>query len=347
MVSSSSPLTCTVCGTLNFAGSSFCEGCHHPLPLSAHLISGVLFQDRYQIIGKLGAGGFGSVYNASDTQRANELVAIKEVCLRGLTAEARMEAIDAFQREADLLSRLAHPNLPRLHDQSCQGEQWYLVLEFIEGETLEDYQEKVPNKRLPLSEVFRIGLQLCDVLEYLHSQQPPVIFRDLKPANIILAPNEKIYLIDFGIARLYKPGRNRDTIAFGSPGYAAPEQYGRAQTTPRADIYSLGAVLHQLLTGRDPSEAPLNFALLRGTHTASHAEPGGLSSSMVEVMMNSLGTLINSMLELDMSKRPISIALVKQELQQLATMWSEIVKGYFRPRIPHTARSSKERCSTT
>lgn len=335
---SSSPFICTVCGTLNPAGSSLCESCHHSLLLSAYLASHALFQDRYLIMGKLGEGGFGSVYKACDTQRANELVAIKETCLRGLAAEARMEAIDAFQREAELLSQLDHPSLPRLHEQSSQGEQWYLVLEFIDGETLEEYQEKVPNKRLLLSEVFRIGLQLCDVLEYLHSQQPPVIFRDLKPSNIILAPHEKTYLIDFGIARFYKPGRNRDTIAFGSPGYAAPEQYGKAQTTPRADIYSLGAVLHQLLTGRDPSEAPLNFARLCGMHTSNNADPGGLSSSIVEVMMNSLGALINSMLELDVSKRPISIVLVRQELQRLALMWPEIVKGYFRPRIPHTAR---------
>jgi serine/threonine protein kinase len=334
MVSSSS-LSCMACGTLNSPGSALCESCHHSLPLSTYLVSGTLFQDRYLIISKVGAGGFGSVYKASDTRRANELVAIKEVCLSGLTTEARTEATDTFQREAELLSRLAHPGLPRLHEQSSQGEQWYLVLEFIEGETLEEYQNRKPNKRLILSEVYRIGLQLCDILEYLHSQQPPIVFRDLKPANIMLTSDEKLYLIDFGIARFYKPGRSKDTIAFGSPGYAAPEQYGKAQTTPRADIYSLGAVLHQLLTGRDPSEAPLNFARLRATH-ASSGSPGGLSSSMVEVMMNSLGMLINSMLELDVSKRPISVALVKQELQRLAAMWPEIVKGYFRPRVPRS-----------
>jgi eukaryotic-like serine/threonine-protein kinase len=335
---SSSAFSCTACGTLNSPGSALCESCHHPLPLAAYLVAGALFQDRYLIIDKLGTGGFGSVYKASDIQRANELVALKEVCLSGLSTEARMEATDTFQRESDLLSRLAHPALPRLHAQSSQGEQWYLVLEYIEGETLEEYQNRMPNKRLILSEVYRIGLQLCDILEYLHSQQPPIVFRDLKPSNIILTPDQKLYLIDFGIARFYKPGRQRDTIAFGSPGYAAPEQYGKAQTTPRADIYSLGVVLHQMLTGKDPTETPLNFARLRASHAPS-GSPGGLSSSMVEVMMNSLGALINSMLELDVSKRPISVALVKQELQQLAAMWPEIVKGYFRPRIPRSSRS--------
>ena len=118
-------------------------------------------------------------------------------------------------------------------------------MDFIAGETLEDYQSKAPNKRLLLSEVLDIGLQLCIVLDYLHSQQPPIVFRDLKPANIIRTPTGKIYLIDFGIARYFKPGQAKDTVALGSLGYAAPEQYGKAQTTPRADIYSLGAVLHQ------------------------------------------------------------------------------------------------------
>ena len=333
-------LACPTCGASNTPHAPLCVHCRHPLLLSAYLTSQILFQDRYAILEKLGTGGFGSVYKARDTQNA-QLVALKETCLQGLTAQERMEATDAFQREADLLSRLTHPSLPRLYEQSSKHEQWYLVMDFIEGETLEEYQRKAPNQRLLLSEVFRIGLQLCDVLEYLHIQQPPIVFRDLKPSNIILTSEERIYLIDFGIARFFKPGQARDTIALGSPGYAAPEQYGRIQTTPRADIYSLGAVLHQLLTGKDPSEAPLFFAILRGTHTSNRTDPGGLTSSTVDVLMHSLGTLINSMLEMDISKRPISVTLVKQELLQLSAMWSEIVGGYFRPRAPRTSVSNQ------
>src|SRR5437868_13699793 len=109
----------------------------------------------------------------------------------------------------------------------------------------------------------------------------------------MLAPEGKVYLIDFGISRCFKPGQVKDTMALGSLGYAAPEQYGRVQTTPRADIYSLGAVLHQLLTGKDPSEAPLRFAPLRGTHASNRSDPGSLTSSMVDLMMESLGLLIN------------------------------------------------------
>ena len=132
-------------------------------------------------------------------------------------------------------------------------------MDFIEGQTLEDYLAKAPGEKLPLQEVLEIGIQLCKVLDYLHTRQPPIIFRDLKPANVMRAPDGHLYLIDFGIARLFKPGKKKDTIALGSPGYAAPEQHGRGQTTERADIYSLGATLHQLLSGRDPSEKPFQF----------------------------------------------------------------------------------------
>ena len=336
----SSSLACTTCGVLNTPDASVCEHCQRSLLLSAYLVSQTLFQNRYRLINKLGNGGFGAVYKASDTKRGNELVALKEICLQGLTPEAMMEATDTFQREADLLSQLAHPSLPHLYEQIRKHEQWYLVLDFIEGETLEDYQNQAPNKRLLLSEVFTIGLQLCDVLEYLHTHQPPIVFRDLKPANIIRSPEGKVYVIDFGIARFFKPGQSKDTMALGSPGYAAPEQYGRVQTTSLADIYSLGAILHQLLTGKDPSEAPLRFAPLHATHASNRSDPGGLTSSMVDVMMNSLGMLINSMLEMDRNKRPANVTLVKQELSHLATMWSEIMRGYLRPRIPQAPLSN-------
>ncbi|HLL78206.1 MAG TPA: serine/threonine-protein kinase [Ktedonobacteraceae bacterium] len=302
--------------------------------LSAYLASHMLFEGRYEIVSELGSGGFGSVYKARDTLCANDLVAIKEVCLQGLTARELMDATNSFQREAELLSQLTHPSLPRLQEQILLPEQWYLVMDYIEGVTLDDYQKKLPNKRLPLSEVFTIGQQLCNVLEYLHTRQPPVVFRDLKPTNIIRAPDGKVYLIDFGIARFFKPGQVKDTIALGSLGYAAPEQYGKIQTTPRADIYALGAVLHQMLTGNDPSENPLRLARLRGKHATSDSDPSSLTGSMVGILMESLGKLIDSMLEMDSNKRPTSVTLVKTELHNLASSWSEIVADFVRPRYP-------------
>src|SRR5207245_3375579 len=117
------------------------------------------------------------------------------------------------------------------------------------------------DRSLPREEVIDIGIQLCTVLDYLHTREPSIIFRDLKPANIMRTANGHLYLIDFGIARHFKPGQSRDTMALGSPGYAAPEQYGRAQTTPRADLYSLGVMLQQLLTWNNPTQPLVDLAL--------------------------------------------------------------------------------------
>src|SRR5579859_237102 len=243
-----------------------------PVELLLH----TLFRNRYFIMDQVGAGGFGSVYKARDIQSGDRLVAIKEVSLLGLHPQAMIEATTAFQREVSVLSQLDHPNLPRVYEYIQNPGHWYLVMDFITGETLEEYQSQAPNGRLLLSEVLDIGIQLCIVLDYLHSQQPPIVFRDLKPANIMRTPTGQLYLIDFGIARYFKPGQAKDTVALGSLGYAAPEQYGKAQTTPRADIYSLGAVLHQLLTTKDPTESPFRFPPLRPKSSQSRSEAGSL-----------------------------------------------------------------------
>ena len=297
------------------------------------LLLHTLFRNRYFILSKVGEGGYGSVYKARDTQCHDRLVAIKEVSLLGLYPKAMIEATFAFQREVSVLSQLDHPNLPRVYEHFQNPGYWYLVMDFIAGETLEYYQSKAPNKRLLLSVVLDIGLQLCIVLDYLHSQQPPIVFRDLKPANIMRTPTGQIYLIDFGIARYFKPGQAKDTVALGSLGYAAPEQYGKAQTTPRADIYSLGAVLHQLLTAKDPSDAPFRFLPLR---PKSHSEPGSLTTSMVDVLVNKFELLITSMLDMDVNKRPLDISCVKQELYEMSTLWSDILKSFWRPKLGYT-----------
>jgi len=297
------------------------------------LLLHTLFRNRYFILSKVGEGGYGSVYKARDIQCKDRLVAIKEVSLLGLYPKAMIEATTSFQREVSVLSQLDHPNLPRVYEHFQNPGYWYVVMDFIAGETLEDYQSKAPNKRLLLSEVLDIGLQLCTVLDYLHSQQPPIVFRDLKPANIIRTSTGQIYLIDFGIARYFKPGQAKDTIALGSPGYAAPEQYGKAQTTPRADIYSLGVVLHQLLTAKDPSDTPFRFLPLR---PKSHSEPGSLTTSIVDVLVNKFELLITSMLDMDVSNRPPDISCVKQELHEMNILWSDIVKSFWRPKLGYT-----------
>ncbi len=258
-----------------------------------------LLHGRYEVLDKVGTGGFGAVYKARDTHRKNRLVAIKAIELNTLSAAQTIEATDTFNRELSLLSNLEHPHLPAIHEHFIDTTHWYLVMDFIDGEPLDQYLQQLQEPCLPLHDVADIGLQLCNVLRYLHNLQPPVIFRDVKPANIMRTPGGRIYLIDFGIARRFKPGQDRDTVPLGSPGFAAPEQYGREQTTPRADIYGLGATLYFLLTGYDPATTPFNL-------------PPMLSLS--PALPDSLAELITSMLALNPEERPESIAAVQQEL---------------------------------
>jgi WD40 repeat protein len=328
----SSPLYCTNCGAANTAQAKFCFGCGQSLQTgvvasAAGSLTGLLVHDhilkqRYCILNQVGKGGFGAVYKATDLQFNNRLVAIKEMSQSGLTRQDLVEATNAFTREALMLASLMHPNLPRIYEQFTEAGRWYLVMDYIEGETLEDYLNRAPGGYLPPAEVLDIGIQLCTVLDYLHTRHPPIIFRDLKPANVMRTPNEHLYLIDFGIARHFKPGQVTDTIALGSPGYAAREQYSKAQsqTTPRSDIYSLGATLHQLLTGDDPSLMPFQFAPLHRQPTPSALE-----------------TLIMQMVELDAYHRPPGMAIVKQELQRIAAQ--PPVEHMLMP--PLTSRASK------
>jgi serine/threonine protein kinase len=296
----SSPLYCNHCGAANQDQAERCFACEGPLHVPSRE---PLLKERYRILVAVGQGGFGAVYKVEDTQGGNRLLAMKEINLSALTAQEAIEATDAFNREVYLLSDLTHPNLPRIYDYFTDREHWYLVMDFIEGETLEQYLDRTVSRRLPLEEVLDIGIQLCTVLDYLHTREPLIIFRDLKPANVMRTSASHIYLIDFGIARHFKPGQPRDTIPLGSPGYAAPEQYGRAQTTPRADIYSLGALLHQLLTGNNPAQNPFRF---------ERSPLQGLS------IPRRLQSLVLQMVDMDVNNRPSSMVIVKQELEQIA-----------------------------
>ncbi len=323
-----SSLRCEACGALNQANSYLCLSCNHPLltfipPVPVPLLPNMLFNDRYYIIGKIGTGGFASVYKATDMQQGGRFVAIKELSLRELEPRAVVDATDAFHREVSFLLQLTHPGLPHVYQYYRSPEYLYLVMDYIEGETLEEYLNRTHghHKYILLSEVLTMGIQLCSVLDYLHTQQPPIVFRDLKPANIMRTFQGQLYLIDFGIARYFKPGQTKDTVALGSLGYAAPEQYGKAQTTPRADIYSLGAVLHQLLTAEDPSETPFRFTPLRVNSYPS---------------LSKLGILIERMVDMDANKRPASVAEIKQELQHIANVWKAAMMNFWRPGPEHT-----------
>src|SRR5258707_4764931 len=258
-----------------------------------------LLHGRYQVLSQVGTGGFGAVYKARDIRANGRMVAIKAIELDTLSAAQAIEATDTFNRELGLLSSLDHPHLPAIHEHFIDETHWYLVMDFIDGEPLDEYLQQIQEPALPLKQVLNLAMQICDVLRYLHQLQPPVGFRDLKPANIMRTPGGRLYLIDFGIARRFKPGQARDTTPLGSPGFAAPEQYGKAQTTPRSDIYSLGATLYFLLTGYDPATTPFHLPPI---------------SSLCPTLPGPLAKLITAMLALDPADRPASIADVQQVL---------------------------------
>ncbi len=291
-------IACQYCSMQNRADATYCNRCGGLLPgakpataarrppapsaptapSAPHHATGrlplqSLLAGRYVILKNVGQGGMAAVYMATDT-RTSRTVAIKEMGQDGLSPEEVQEALESFRFEAKTLRRLRHPNLPRVYEQFSEDARHYLVMEFIDGETLEHRLGAANGAGLPEAEVLGWARQLCSALSYLHSQRPPIIFRDLKPSNIMVSRAGEIKLIDFGIARVFAPGRTRDTQVLGTPGYAPPEQYGKAQTDARADIYALGATLYQLFSGYDPANTPFALPPLhtRAPNVAPHVQ---------------------------------------------------------------------------
>ncbi|GCE07354.1 hypothetical protein KDAU_46830 [Dictyobacter aurantiacus] len=270
-------------------------------PPQAVLASKGMLKQRYRVLFTIGQGGMGTVYLGRDMQLGSRLVAIKEMSQSFLSSEERVQAAQNFKREAHILAGLQHPHLPSIYDHFEENQRWYLVMSYIKGQTLEEYLSSQGGK-LPLGEVIEIGIALCNVLHYLHTHHPPIIFRDLKPSNIMRASDGHIYLIDFGIARFFKRGQSKDTTDQGSPGYAAPEQYGERQTRPSADIYSLGVILYQLISGFDITLPTFHFPAL---------------DTLVPGVPLALKALIMQMMDLDEKKRPQSMEEVKFRLQSI------------------------------
>lgn len=222
-----------------------------------------IINQRYKIVETLGKGGMGAVYKALDMRLRNTPVAIKEISLETIENERIEKVIENFENEAETLIQLRHNSIPRVMDFfSLDNDKCYIVMDLIEGETLEQIVKR--RGAIPESEVREWLDQLSDVLSYLHSRQPKIIFRDLKPSNIMITKDNEIKLIDFGIARTFKDDKNSDTAYYVSQGFSPPEQYGTGQSDERSDIYSLGATLYSLLIGGKPKIKDFKFESLKG-----------------------------------------------------------------------------------
>lgn len=254
---------------------------------------GQILDGKYEIIKILGQGGMGTVYLCKNSRLGN-LWAVKEI-------NSHWKSKVDFLAEPNILKNLSHIGIVRIIDIFYEGDNLYIVEDYIEGKTLKEYVDA--NGPLSSELVKNISLQLCSILDYLHSFNPPIIYRDLKPSNIMLTPYNKVVLIDFGIARTYKESQEGDTMILGSKGYIAPEQLVNIQSNAQTDIYSLGVTMFFMLTGRSISLATepmfeenypehVDKSLVEVIQKASAIEPESRYSD-VRMMMSELKAIID------------------------------------------------------
>jgi serine/threonine-protein kinase len=236
---------CPRCHKENQHGANYCIHCGYSLILNDEVPG----DDRlYWITRIIKQGGQGSVYQGIDQH--GRIYAIKEMRDHFTDPKERIEAMHRFDAEAEILQRLSHPRVPRVYSHFTDEGRHYLTMDFVSGDDLEHIVER--RGAIPEREVLGWAAQICDVLDHLHGEG--LVYRDVKPSNIMLDQNSDIKLVDFGIAKVLTPS-NRGGTQIGTPGYAPPEQY-QGLATPASDIYALGATLHHLLTGRDPTDEP-------------------------------------------------------------------------------------------
>lgn len=256
---------------------------------------GTVLNDRYELLKEIGSGGLSTVYLARDT-RINKAWVVKIV--KTETTNKVNKVRDSIIQEAQMMKSFNHPYIPKVADIINTSGYLAVVMDYVEGETLENIVKEYGPQSAEM--VIELAKQLCDVLGYLHSQNPPVIYRDVKPANVILKPDMEIAVVDFGIMRTYKPGKTADTVCLGTSGFAPPEQYGTAQTDPRSDIYSLGMTMYCICFGVKPQgknyqiadevRNPLESELLAVIKKCTELNPNDRYSSCAE-LRNDLNSL--------------------------------------------------------
>ena len=235
---------------------------------------GSIFDGKYKILNKVGQGGMSVVYLAMN-EKANKQWAIKEVRKDGIKDFEIVK--QGLVAETDILKKLSHPSLPSIIDVIDCDDSFVIIMDYIEGNSLNKALDEFGAQ--PQEYVIEWAKQLCDVLGYLHSRTPAIIYRDMKPANVMLKPDGNVTLIDFGTAREFKEKNLADTTCLGTVGYAAPEQFGgMGQTDARTDIYCLGATLYHLVTGKNPCEPPYEILPIRSINPA-------LSSGLEKIIL--------------------------------------------------------------
>lgn len=244
----------------------------------------------------------GHVYEVADEELQGVRWAMKELDLGVVLSKEQTEAIALFEREVEILSSLNHPGLPRVvHSFTTDKGAPAFVMTRIEGTPLDVLVEEI-DRPLSLFEALPILLQVCHILEHLHVQSPPIIFRDLKPSNIMVTDHGMVVLIDFGIARRYDSKKKKDTQELGTPGFCSPEQYGRGQTTAASDIYALATTAYFLLTRADVQSYAFNFPPL-----SEHIR----GDKVLE-----LSQLLGLMLRLKAVERPQKVEIVRRKLSK-------------------------------
>jgi ankyrin repeat protein/tRNA A-37 threonylcarbamoyl transferase component Bud32 len=297
-------MKCLACGNEQNEGGASCAKCGAALSaVGTHKLS--LIDGRYEVLVTIKAGSMGCVYKARDT-RLDTIVAVKKMLPSFTTPEELRYAQERFRQEARLLSQLHHRGLPKVTDFFIAGDAetgipaHFLVMTFLEGKDLEASMAERAEKVFPVQDVLDYMKQILEIFTYLHSQTPPIIYRDLTPRNIILA-NGELFIVDFGIARPMLA--NQKGTAIGTPGYASPEQY-KGFADPRSDIYSFGALIHYLLTGANPEDSSKPLF--------TFAPPRSLNPLVPEY----LDRLVMSMVDIIPEKRPGSAEEITMYLKQ-------------------------------
>ena len=319
-------LFCSKCGERNKDSDDICKGCNAPLK-SGPLPPDIVLEKRYKIISSVKTGGMGAVYKARDL-KLNNICAVKELLPSYENTDKQKQAEEWFKREAKLLAGLDHANLPKVSDYFVSDNRYYLVMSFVEGEDLENVLEKEGKPGLSQDKVLHITVQILKVLDYLHSQKPPIIYRDIKPANIMLHKDGRAMLIDFGIARALQHDSNTIKTAIGTPGYV-PEEQCHGVPEPRSDIYALGATMHHLLTGEPPRSLRYNFKPL--SKIMSDISPA-LENIVMKALEDDPGKRFSSAAEMLREIREtcgVSTGLIEKTIPLKKKKTSLLVKGFY------------------